>query len=143
MSQGNINVVGITGNLTRDPEVRPTDGGTAVCRMRLAVNGRRKDVATGEWVDKANYLDVVVFGPQAKNCATYLTKGRAVAIEGRLDWREWEAKDGGGRRQAVQIIANTVQFLGRPGDGKDEMKDRFASAPQPAAVGADEEDLPF
>jgi single-strand DNA-binding protein len=113
MSQGNINVVVITGNLTRDPEVRPTDGGT-VCRMRVAVNGRRRDGATGEWVDKANYFDVTVWGAQGENCATYLTRGRAVAIEGRLDWREWEAKDGSGKRQAVQIIADTVQFLGSP-----------------------------
>jgi single-strand DNA-binding protein len=144
MSQANVNVVVITGNLTRDPELRPTGGG-AVCQMRVAVNGRRKDGATGEWIDKANYLDVVVFGARGQNCATYLGKGRAVAIEGRLDWREWEAEDGGGRRQAVQIIANTVQFLGTRDGGarNDEVKDRFASEPPPAAVGAAEEDVPF
>jgi single-strand DNA-binding protein len=118
LAASNVNVVVITGNLTRDPELRHTGGGTAVCELRVAVNSRRKDGQTGEWVDKPNYFDVTVWGAQGENCATYLSKGRPVAIEGRLDWREWEAKDGSGKRQAVQIIANTVQFLGsRDGSG--------------------------
>ena len=118
MAASNVNVVVITGNLTRDPELRHTGGGTAVCELRVAVNSRRKDGATGEWVDKPNFFDVVVWGAQGENCATYLAKGRPVAVEGRLDWREWEAKDGSGKRQAVSIIANTVQFLGsRDGAG--------------------------
>jgi single-strand DNA-binding protein len=117
LAASNVNVVVITGNLTRDPELRHTNGGTAVCELRVAVNSRRKD-QSGNWVDKPNYFDVVVWGAQGENCATYLAKGRPVAIEGRLDWREWEAKEGGGKRQAVQIIANTVQFLGsRDGSG--------------------------
>lgn len=118
MAASNINVVVITGNLTQDPELRHTGGGTPVCELRVAVNSRRKDGQTGEWVDKPNYFNVTVWGAQGENCATYLAKGRPVAIEGRLDWREWEAKDGGGKRQAVQIIANSVQFLGsRDGGG--------------------------
>ncbi|MGD9735888.1 MAG: single-stranded DNA-binding protein [Solirubrobacterales bacterium] len=115
MAASNVNVVVITGNLTRDPELRHTGGGTAVCELRVAVNSRRKE--GDNWVDKPNFFDVVVWGAQGENCATYLQKGRPVAIEGRLDWREWEAKDGG-KRQAVQIVANTVQFLGsRDGGG--------------------------
>ena len=117
MAASNVNVVVITGNLTKDPELRSTGGGTSVCEMRVAVNSRRKNGQTGQWEDKPNYFDVVVFGAQADNCATYLQRGRPLAVEGRLDWREWEAKDGG-KRQAVQIIANTVQFLGsRDGGG--------------------------
>jgi single-strand DNA-binding protein len=113
-----VNVVVITGNLTRDPELRSTGGGTSVCELRVAVNSRRKNGQTGQWEDKPNFFDVVVFGAQADNCATYLQRGRPVAVEGRLDWREWEAKDGSGKRQAVQIIANTIQFLGsRDGGG--------------------------
>jgi single-strand DNA-binding protein len=112
-----VNVVVITGNLTRDPELRHTGGGTAVCDLRVAVNSRRKD-QSGNWVDKANYFDVTVWGAQGENCSNYLNKGRPVAVEGRLDWSEWEAKDGSGKRQAVRIVANTVQFLGsRDGSG--------------------------
>ncbi len=117
MAASNVNVVVVTGNLTRDPELRSTGGGTTVCELRVAVNSRRKD-QSGNWVDKPNFFNVVVFGGQGENCANYLSKGRPVAIEGRLDWREWDAKDGSGKRQAVQIIANSVQFLGsRDGSG--------------------------
>jgi single-strand DNA-binding protein len=118
LAASNVNVVVITGNLTQDPELRHIGGGTAVCELRVAVNTRRKDGQTGEWVDKPNYFNVTVWGAQGENCANYLAKGRPVAIEGRLDWREWEAKDGSGKRQAVQIVANSVQFLGsRDGSG--------------------------
>ncbi len=117
MAATNINTVVITGNLTRDPELRSTSGGTAVCGMRVAVNSRRRD-GSGNWIDKPNYFDVTVFGAQGENCSTYLQKGRPVAIEGRLDWSEWEAKDGSGKRQKVEIVANSVQFLGsRDGSG--------------------------
>ena len=117
MAASNINTVVITGNLTRDPELRSTPSGTSVCKMRVAVNSRRKDGASGEWVDKPNYFDVTVWGAQGENCANYLSKGRPVAVEGRLDWREWEAQDGS-KRQAVEIIANSVQFLGSRSDNQ-------------------------
>jgi single-strand DNA-binding protein len=118
VAASNINVAVITGNLTRDPELRHTGGGTAVCELRVAVNSSRKNGQTGEWEDKANYFDVVVWGAQGENCANYLSKGRPVAVEGRLDWSEWEAKDGSGKRQKVQIVAKSVQFLGsRDGSG--------------------------
>ena len=107
----NINRVTITGNLTTDPELRHTPTGTAVCTLRVAVNGRRKD-QSGQWVDEPNYFNVTVWGAQGENCSNYLSKGRPVAVDGRLDWREWEAKDGSGKRQTVEIVADTVQFLG-------------------------------
>jgi single-strand DNA-binding protein len=153
MAASNVNVVVITGNLTRDPELRSTGGGTSVCEMRVAVNSRRKDGQSGQWVDKANYFNVVCFGAQADNCATYLKLGRPVAVEGRLDWREWEAKDGSGKRQAVQIIANSVQFLGQreksEGGTKSEepVEDRFPQdgdqQPVAAGAGGEEDDIPF
>ena len=106
----NINRVVLVGNLTKDPELKSTSGGTSICKMRIAVNTRRKD-ETGQWVDKPNYFDVTVWGNQAESCAQYLSKGRPVGIDGRLEWREWEAQDGT-KRQAVEVIADTVQFLG-------------------------------
>jgi single-strand DNA-binding protein len=156
LAASNVNVVVITGNLTRDPELRHTGGGTAICELRVAVNSRRKD-QSGNWVDKPNYFDVVVWGAQGENCATYLAKGRPVAIEGRLDWREWEAKDGSGKRQAVQIIANTVQFLGsRDGSGgqpngngggfnppSDVPADTSDFEGAAAGAGSAEDDIPF
>jgi single-strand DNA-binding protein len=125
----NINRVVITGNLTRDPELRSTPGGTSVCSLRVAVNSRRKEAETGQWVDKPNYFDVTVFGTQGENCAQYLAKGRPVAVEGRLNWREWEAQDGS-KRQSVDIIADAVQFLGS------------REAPQSNGAGAVESDIP-
>jgi single-strand DNA-binding protein len=110
----NINSVVVTGNLTRDPELRSTPSGTPVCKLRVAVNSRRKD-QSGQWVDKPNYFDVTVWGAQGENCANYLSKGRPVAVQGRLDWREWEAQDGS-KRQAIEIIADSVQFLGSRSD---------------------------
>ena len=116
MAATNINRVVMTGNLTADPELRSTPGGTSVCSLRIACNTRRKDNATGEWVDKPNYFNVTVWGAQGENAARYLQKGRPVAIDGRLEWREWESAEHG-RRQAVSIAADTVQFLDRP-DGR-------------------------
>ena len=116
MAASNVNVVVVTGNLTKDPELRHTSGGTAVCKMRVAVNSRRKD-QSGEWVDKPNYFDVTAFGAQGENCANYLSKGRPVAVEGRLEWSEWEAQDGS-KRQSVGIVANNVQFLGSRSDNQ-------------------------
>ena len=117
MAATNINRVVLTGNLTRDPELRSTQGGTAVCSLRIASNTRRRD-ASGEWVDKPNFFDVTVWGAQGENCAQYLAKGRPVAIDGRLEWREWEDKQGN-KRQSIDIIADSVQFLGsRDGGGE-------------------------
>lgn len=107
----NINRVVITGNLTRDPELRSTPSGMSVCSLRIASNTRRKDPTTGDWGDKPNYFSVTVWGAQGENCAKFLSKGRGVCIDGRLEWREWQANDGG-KRESVEIVADNVQFLG-------------------------------
>ena len=107
----NINRVVLTGNLTRDPELRSTGGGLSICKLGVACNTRRKNGATGEWEEKPNYFRVTVFGRQADSCANYLRKGRPVAIDGRLEWSEYEDKDGQ-KRQSIDIIADSVQFLG-------------------------------
>jgi single-strand DNA-binding protein len=142
----NINRVVLVGNLTRDPELRHTPSGNAVCKLRIAVNTRQKDSQTGQWGDKPNYFDVTVWGNQGESCAQFLSKGRPVAIDGRLDWREWDAQDGT-KRQAVEIIADNVQFLGGRQEGE------LAAQPQyvPAAATADadfgtsaaDDDIPF
>ena len=126
-------------------ELCSTPAGTSVCGLRIACNTRRKD-SNGQWVDKPNYFDVSVFGNQAESCTQYLSKGRPVGVDGRLDWREWEATDGSGKRQAVQIIAESVQFLGSRGDG-DGGGNQFVpagaaseSADFPAAA---DDDIPF
>jgi single-strand DNA-binding protein len=156
MAASNINRVVLTGNLTRDPELRSTPGGTSLCKLRIATNTRRKD-ASGQWVDKPNYFDVTVWGQQGENCATYLQKGRPVAIDGRLEWREWDATDGSGKRQAIDIIADTVQFLGGRGeDGggnggggqrftpeSDVPADTSDFVTAPAGPGASDDDIPF
>jgi single-strand DNA-binding protein len=152
-----INVAVITGNLTRDPELRHTGGGTAVCELRVAVNSRRKDGQSGEWVDKPNFFNVTVFGARGEACANHLSKGSRVGVDGRLDWREWEAKDGSGKRQAVQIIADTVQFLGPKKEAdrseSDAVADRFPQGEAPVdasdfdevgvGAGGGEDDIPF
>jgi single-strand DNA-binding protein len=113
----NINRVVLTGNLTRDPELRSLPSGMSVCKLRIASNTRRKD-QSGEWMDKPNFFDVTVWGAQGENCARFLSKGRPVALDGRLEWREWEAQDGSGKRQNVEIIADSVQFLGGRDDAQ-------------------------
>src|SRR5947199_1738500 len=151
MAATNINRVVMTGNLTRDPELRTTSGGTSVCSLRVAVNTRRKD-ASGEWVDKPNYFDVTVWGAQGENCSTYLQKGRPVAVDGRLEWREWEDKQGN-KRQSVDIIADSVQFLGSREDSgngggrftpqSDVPADTDDFQTAPTGAGAADDDIPF
>jgi single-strand DNA-binding protein len=153
MAATNINRVVMTGNLTRDPELRSTNSGTSVCGLRIACNTRRKD-ASGNWVDKPNYFDVTVWGAQGENASKYLSKGRPVAIDGRLEWREFTDKEGN-NRQAVEIVADSVQFLGsREGGGEnggrftpqsDVPADTGDFAPAPAAGGggATDDDIPF
>jgi single-strand DNA-binding protein len=130
----NLNRVVLTGNLTRDPELRSTPSGSSVCSLRLACNTRRRN-GDGDWVDKPNYFDVTVWGAQGANCASYLEKGRPVAIDGRLEWREWETSDGS-KRQAVSIVAERVQFLG----GREAADGGERSAPR-SDVPADSADL--
>src|SRR5256714_6407356 len=117
MASTNLNRVVMTGNLTRDPELRSLPSGMSVCSLRIACNTRRKG-QSGEWEDKPNYFDVTVWGAQGENCAKYLSKGRPIAVDGRLEWREWETQEGQ-KRQAVDIIADSVQFLGSREAGGD------------------------
>ena len=113
---GDINRVTLVGRLTRDPELRHIPSGTAVLELGLAVNGRQQDDA-GNWVDKPNFFDVKVYGRQAETLAQHLQKGRRIGVDGRLDWRSWEAQDGT-KRSKVDVVAQNVQFLDSRGDGE-------------------------
>jgi single-strand DNA-binding protein len=125
-----INRVVLVGNLTRDPELRSTATGTSVCRLRVACSTRWRSSDNGEWVDKPNYFDVSVFGGSAEACSRFLEKGRPVAIDGRLDWHEWET-DTGERRQAVGVIADNVQFLASRGGPAIEAEGDLEEEPIP------------
>ncbi len=156
MAATNINRVVMTGNLTADPELRSLPSGMSVCSLRIACNTRRKNASTGEWEDKPNYFNVTVWGAQGENAARFLSKGRPVAIDGRLEWREWEAQDGT-KRQATDIIADSVQFLGSRDEapagggspvggiskGSDIPVDEGDFQPAPVAGGTGDDDIPF
>jgi len=110
-----LNKVILLGNLTRDVEVRSTPSGATVGNFGIAVNRRRKNDA-GEWVEEANFFNIVVWGRQAENCSQYLSKGSQVALEGRLQSRSWETEDGQ-KRNVVEVVAENVQFIGSRGEG--------------------------
>jgi len=116
MAGSNINRVIITGNLTRDPELRSLASGNSVCSLRVACNGRRRNPSTQEWEDQPNYFDVTVWGAQGENCSRYLSKGRPIAVDGRLQWREWTDKEGQ-KRTSFEIVATNFRMLGGRSDG--------------------------
>jgi single-strand DNA-binding protein len=141
---GDINRVTLVGRLTRDPELKHLPSGTPVLEMGVAVNGRMQDDA-GNWVDKPNFFDVKVFGNQAEMLSQHLTKGRRIGIDGRLDWRSWEAQDGT-KRSKVDVVAQSVQFLDSRQDAEGG---QYVPAGAAAATGADfppspaDDDIPF
>jgi len=141
-----LNVVVITGNLTRDPELRQA-GSTNVCRLRIAVNEPVRNGATGEWGERANYFDVTVWGKQGETCNQYLSKGRGVAVDGRLRWREFETD--GQKRQAVEVVAEHVKFLGGGNGATSASAPGAGTADIPADAGefvpasVSDDDIPF
>jgi len=124
------------GRLTRDPELVETKGGTAICNLRVAVDRRNREGAV--------YLDVKCFEGQARACADHLSKGRQVAVTGRLELDEWEAKDGSGKRSRVYVIGERVQFLGRSSRNGDQAEQAPSSEEPVGTAGeAGDEDIPF
>jgi single-strand DNA-binding protein len=133
-----LNKVLLIGNLTRDPDLRYTAAGTAVANLRLAVN--RTFVVQGDKREETLFIDVVAWAKQAEACAEYLAKGSAILVDGRLQSREYEAKDGG-KRTVVGVVADTVQFLTRR-PGAPTAAGAGAEVPAETAAGADDE-VPF
>ena len=130
-----INRVVISGNLTRDPELRATASGASILGFGVAVNDRRKNARTGEWEDCPNFIDCAMFGSRAESLARYLGKGAKVAIEGRLRWSQWERD--GQRRSKIEVVVDDLEFMSRS-DGRPSP----AAAPV-EAVSVYDEDIPF
>ena len=140
---GAMNRVFLMGNLTRDPELRKTTGGTAVSDLGLAVSEKYRNTA-GEVVEKTCFLDIVVWGRQAETCREFLVKGSAVMVEGRLQLDQWQT-DAGEKRSRIRVRADRVQFLGRPrkGDGVSPRETAPTGVREAGESGVEEEDTPF
>lgn len=160
-----INRVNISGNLTRDPELRATGGGTQILSFGVAVNDRRRNQSTGEWEDVPNFVDCVVFGARADALSRFLTKGAKVAIEGKLRYSSWETRDGQ-RRSKLEVVVDEIEFMSsrsQQGSGYAAQSQAPAAAPvasapapqtpaqqgyatpmqTPPSTGVYDEDIPF
>lgn len=111
-----VNKVFLTGNLTRDPELRSTASGTSVLSFGIAVNERVKNNQTGEWEDRPNYIDCNMWGKRAESVSRYLSKGSKVTLEGRLRWSQWEDKNGGGKRSKLDVVVDEIEFMSQRQD---------------------------
>ncbi len=155
-----INRVNISGNLTRDPELRATAGGTQVLSFGVAVNDRRKNPQTGDWEDYPNFVDCTMLGTRAEAVSRYLSKGTKVAIEGKLRYSSWERD--GQRRSKLEVIVDEIEFMSRGSqggqggygqNGGNSYGGGYAPAPAPQAAPAPvqappavdvyDEDIPF
>lgn len=138
-----INRVVISGNLTRDPELRATGSGMSVLKMGVAVNDRRKNNQTGEWEDVPNFVDVTVFGARAEALSRFLSKGSKVAIEGKLRWSQWESPQGD-KRSKLEVVADEVELMSQRDGGSGYSGGGKSSAPAPAPDFEDlGEEIPF
>lgn len=134
-----INRVNISGNLTRDPELRQTAGGMQVLGFGVAVNDRRKNQQTGEWEDHPNYIDCTIFGQRALSLSNILHKGGKVAIEGKLRWSQWQDQQTGQKRSKVEVIVDELELMQQSTNGQNQAPSRNQQpsyipqpAPQPA-----------
>lgn len=138
-----INRVVISGNLTRDGELRSTAGGMSILKMGVAVNDRRKNQQTGEWEDVPNFVDVTMFGARADALAQYLVKGTKVTIEGKLRWSSWETPQGE-KRSKLEVVVDEIEFMSsRDGGGQGG---GFSGGPKTAAApisSIPDEEIPF
>jgi single-strand DNA-binding protein len=141
-----INRVCISGNLTRDPEMRATAGGMAIMQIRMAVNDRRKNPQSGEWEDAPNYVDVVVFGQRAESLSRFLSKGSKIIVDGKLRWSEWADKDSGAKRSKLEVVADDIDFAsgrGESGGGGSYAGPTTSASSAPSPEPVFEDDIPF
>jgi single-strand DNA-binding protein len=139
---GNLNKVFLMGNLTRDPELRHTAQGTSVANFSIAVNRNFKG-SDGDFKKETNYFNIIVWGKSGENCQKYLSKGRPVLVEGRLQNRSYETQDGQ-KRTVTEIVADNVQFLGSRSDAQEDNSDSFAGDfGSSFSDGNDDDQVPF
>lgn len=144
-----INRVIISGNLTRDPELRSTASGLPVLGFGVAVNDRRKNQQTGDWEDYPNFIDCTMFGARAESLSRFLNKGAKVAIEGKLRWSQWERD--GQKRSKIEVIVDELEFMSSRGDGSNSSGGGYQAAQAPVTPApqvdttssAYDEDIPF
>lgn len=139
-----INKVVISGNLTRDPDMRVTAGGTPVLSMGVAVNDRRKNPQTGDWEDYPNFVDAIMFGTRAEAVKRYLSKGSKVAIEGKLRYSQWERD--GQKRSKLEVIVEEIEFMSRSEQQATASQQQYAPAQvqqQCSAPSLYDEEVPF
>lgn len=141
-----INRVIITGNCTRDAELRRTGGGTAVLVFSVAVNDRRKNNQTGEWEDYANFIDCTMFGTRAEKLSEYITKGTKVAVEGKLHYSSWERD--GQKRSKLDVTVDGLEFLSRSQNGAEKGGNRpekrdYDDGYGDTSASVYDEDIPF
>ena len=139
-----INRVFISGNLTRDPDLRQTSGGTQVLRFGVAVNDRTKNQQTGQWEDRPNFVDCVAFGNRAQGLSRVLAKGMRVAVDGQLRYSSWQAQDGS-RRSKLEVVVNGIELPPRQGAGQAAPAAGAPRAAAPAPAGGElyDSDIPF
>lgn len=137
-----INRTVISGNLTRDPELRTTQGGNPVLSMSVAVNDSRKNQSTGEWEDYVNFFDCTMFGNRAKGVAKYLSKGSRVTIDGKLRWSQWERD--GQKRSKVEVIVQDIDLgPAKPSSVDGDKQSGIAIDPGIDMPPLADEDIPF
>ncbi len=138
---GNYNKVILMGNLTRDPEVRFTQSGTAICKFGLAVNRRFQD-QSGEWREEPTFVDITIFGKRGEAFAKFHAKGKPAFIEGELRLDQWEDRETGGKRSKLYVVGNNWEFCGsgRGGGGFEEAPASYGAKPE---ASSDFDDTPF
>ena len=139
----NLNRVSISGNLTRDPELRQASSGMSVLQFSVAVNDRVKDARTGEYVERPNYVECATFGNRAAALAKILRKGSKVAVDGKLRWSSWQAEDGS-KRSKLEVVAESIDLMSR---APQSSADAPSPEPEPESLGGAPdlygEDIPF
>lgn len=137
-----INKVCITGNLTRDAELRATQGGMQILNFGVAVNDRRKSPQTGNWEDYPNFIDCVMFGTRAEAISRHISKGTKVAIEGKLRYSSWNDKQTGAKRSKLEVIVDEIDLMSGRSQQAQPQQPTY-SAPTPPQGEYADEDLPF